>query len=124
MKQKLIAFVLKRINWGKLLPTLLRMVAEGDADEALGLTAAEGLRCYPLKRIYWWTAGKKTFAGAALLFVGAGLETLCASYPAWGWSCASARYVYYVGAALAAVGLVDGGTRAPWPAGTRKDSGQ
>lgn len=121
MRQKLIAFVLRRINWGKLLPTILRMVAEGKLDESLGLTAPAGLRSYPLKRAYWAAAGKKTFTGAALLFFGAGLETLCASYPAWAWSCEWARYVYYAGAALAAVGLVDGGTRAPWPAGTPKD---
>jgi len=133
VKQKLIAFVLRRINWGKVAPTVLRMIAEGKADEALGLTAppaAEGkwlarffhdLRSYPFKRAYWAAAGLKTFTGAVLLFVGAGLETLCGSYPAWGWSCEWSRYVYYAGGLLTAIGLVDGGTRAPWPNGTPKD---
>ncbi len=121
MRQKLIAFVLRKINWGKLLPTVLRMIAEGKVDDALGLNAPSGLRSYPLKRAYWGAAGVKTFTGAALIFIGVGLESLCASYPAWSWSCEWARYVYYAGAVLAAIGLADGGTRAPWPAGTPKD---
>jgi hypothetical protein len=128
VKEKLIAFVLKRINWGKLLPTLFRMIAEGRIDELLGLAAPltydeagrphPTLRHYPLKRFYWWNSGKKTFTGAVLMGLGAGLETVCASFPEFAWSCPASRYVYLAGAFLTAVGLVDGGTRAPWPSGT------
>lgn len=118
MREKLIAFILKRINWGKVLPTLLRMVAEGRLDQALGLTAASGIRAYPFKRLYWTTAGLKTFTGMALVGLGAGFETICAGFASVPWACTGARYVYLVGAALTAVGLVDGGTRAPWPTGT------
>lgn len=121
MKEKLIAFVLKRINWGRLLPTLFRMIAEGEIDARLGLTAPSGIRNYPLKRVYWFAAGKKTFAGMALIAIGTGFDAICAGYPSAPWSCTGARYVYWVGAALTAVGLVDGGTRAPWPTGTPKE---
>jgi hypothetical protein len=53
--------------------------------------------------------------GAALIGIGAGLEAVCASYPDLTWARSAARYVYYAGALLTTVGLVDGGTRAPWP---------
>lgn len=112
MKEKLLAAVLKRINWGKLLPSIFRMIAEGDVDRVLGLKSE------PIKRVYWLLAGKKTFIGAALLGLGTGLEAVCAGYSDIAWACPASRYVYMAGALLAAVGLVDAGTRSPWPAGT------
>ena len=113
MKAKLIAFALKRLNVSKWLPTLFKMIAEGKADELLHLKGT------PLSRAYWALAGKKTWLGMAFTAIGAALETLCSLYPdAAPWSCPAARYLYIVGAALAGIGLIDGGTRSPYPAGT------
>lgn len=89
----------------KVIPSLLRMWAEGK----LGA---------PAQKLYWLLAGYKTITGAVLLAVGTGLETTCAGYADYAWTCQAAPYVYMVGAALAAIGLVDGGTRSPWPSGT------
>ena len=112
MKDKLIAFILKRINWGALLPKLLRMVAEGKADEAIGL------KSYPLKRAYWFAAGKKTFTGAALTFLAAGFAGICGQYEQWPWACDASRYAMLAGVVITGLGVVDGATRAPWPDGT------
>ena len=95
-------WIAKRINWGALVPKILRDVGEGKYGETP-------------KRLYWFAAGKKTFIGAFLLALGAGLETVCAGYPDMAWACEASRWVYYTGAVLTSVGLVDGGTRAPWP---------
>jgi hypothetical protein len=97
------------------------MVAEGKLDEAVGLTAASGLRSYPLKRAYWATAGVKTFTGAALAFLGAGFAGVCGSYAEFPWACTASRWAVAAGILLAGVGLADGGTRAPWPEGTPKE---
>jgi hypothetical protein len=100
-----------RGNWGKLLRMLLKAIAEGELGEVPS-------------RVYWWAAGKKTLTGAVLLGAGAALETVCASFPDFAaWACPAARYVYYAGALLTTVGLVDGGTRAPWPTGTTIEPG-
>jgi len=113
MKEKLIAFALKRLRISKWLPTLFKMIAEGRADELLHLKNA------PLARLYWWSAGKKTWTGMALTAAGAALETLCTLYPdAAPWSCPAARYLFRVGTFLAGLGLIDGGTRSPYPAGS------
>jgi hypothetical protein len=92
-------------RWGSILPAILRAAAEGQLGE-------------PVKRAYWVAAGYRTFTGAVLVGLGAALETVCGSYPDMAWACPAARYVYIAGGLLAAVGLVDGGVRAPWPAGT------
>lgn len=94
-------------NWGRLLPLLLKAVAEGELGE-------------PAKRVYWWMAGKKTFTGVVILGASAGLEAVCASHGIQG-ACDAAHWLYLAGAALTAIGLVDGGTRSPWPTGTAKD---
>ena len=112
MKEKLIKFVLKRINWGALLPKLLRMAAEGKVDEAIGL------KSYPLKRFYWWTAGKKTFTGAALTFLGAGFAGICGQYEQFPWACDASRCATAAGVAIMGLGVVDGAHRSPWPDGT------
>lgn len=93
-------------KWGAILPALLRAAAEGSFGE-------------PVKRAYWWAAGKKTVTGAILLAAGAGLEVLAAAHPEWAWTSAWAGYVFTAGSILAAVGLVDGGVRSPWPTGTQ-----
>lgn len=95
-------------NWGRIIPTLFKAIAEGQFGE-------------PIKKIYWWMAGKKTASGAILMAVGAGLETICANFPDYTWACPVSRWLYVVGGFLASVGLVDGGTRAPWPDGTPKE---
>ncbi len=95
----------------KLLPMLLRLWAEG------GLGA-------PAQKVYWFLAGKKAITGAILLAVGTSLEATCGSYPDWGWACPAARYVFWLGALLTSVGLVDGGVRSPWPDGTPKSERQ
>jgi hypothetical protein len=95
-------------KWGSLLPALLRAVAEGKLGERP-------------KAIYWKTAGYRTFTGAALVAAGAGLGAVCANYgEAMAWACKAEGWVMGFGALLAAVGLADGGTRAPWPEGTPK----
>ena len=94
-----------KAKWGAILPAVFKAAAEGQFGETV-------------KKLYWFASGYKTFTGAVLLAVGAGLETVCASYPEMSWPCAWARYVYYAGGILTTVGLVDGGTRAPWPKGT------
>lgn len=89
----------------KILPALLKAWAEGKFGA-------------PAQKFYWLLAGYKTITGAIILALGAGLETVCAGYPGYAWSCTAAPYVYMIGGLLAAVGLVDGGTRSPWPKGT------
>lgn len=89
-------------NWGKLLPMLFKSAGEGQFGPTV-------------RKIYWWTAGKKTITGMILLGAGAALETLCGSYPSIPWSCTASRVIFDVGAFLTTVGLVDGGTRSPWP---------
>lgn len=108
MKQKVLAFILKKLNWGKLLPSLFRAIAEGQAGETP-------------KKIYWFLAGKKTFIGALLIGLGTAGEAVCANYTGYQWTCEASTWIYYLGALMASAGLVDGGTRAPWPAGTPKE---
>ncbi len=91
----------------KLLPMLLKMWVEGGLGE-------------PAQKVYWFLAGKKAITGAILLAVGTGLEATCGSYPDMSWACPAARYVFWFGALLTSVGLVDGGVRSPWPEGTPK----
>jgi hypothetical protein len=108
VKDKVLAFLLKKINWGKILPVLLKKVAEGNAG--------------PLaQRIYWATAKYKTLTGAILLALGTGSEAVCGSFPQWAWTCEVGPWIYWVGMVLTAVGLADGGTRSPWPNGTPKE---
>lgn len=95
-------------NWGKLLPGVFKAAGEGQ----FGTT---------VQKVYLWSRGKKTITGAVLLGLGAALETVCSQYPVYGWSCAWSRYVYDAGIFLTSVGLVDGATRSPWPAGTPKE---
>ena len=92
-------------HWGRVIPAILKAAGEGDFGPAL-------------KSVYWFGEKYATVTGAVLWAIGAGLETVCASSPDFAWSCPASRYVYLAGAALTAVGLVDGGTRAPWPTGT------
>lgn len=94
-----------RGRWGSILPALFKGIAEGKFGELP-------------KRIYWFGAGHRTVTGAILLAAGAGLETIASAYPEWTWAAPAARYVYAAGAFLTTVGLVDGGVRSPWPAGT------
>lgn len=108
MRQKLLVFVLKKLNWGKIIPQVLRAAAEGRAGEMP-------------KKVYWALAGKKTFIGALLIGLGTAGEAVCANYTAYQWTCEASTWIYYLGALLASVGLVDGGTRAPWPTGTPKE---
>lgn len=99
----LVLKLLKRFDIiSKVLPTLFK-------------NAAEGRMGPQLRAVYWWLAGKKTVTGAVLMAVGAGLETLIPSFPEWTWLLPVSQWVYWLGGALAAVGLVDGGTRSPWP---------
>lgn len=99
-----IAVKFLRARWGSILPAVFKAAGEGSFGPAV-------------QRVYWAIAGKKTFVGAVLLAACAGLETICASYPEMPWACSAARIVFLVGAFLASVGLVDGGTRSPWPRG-------
>ena len=91
-----------KARWGSILPEVFKAAAEGQFGPKV-------------QAVYWWTAQYKTISGAVLMAVGAGLETVCASFPDMAWSCGASRYVYLVGGFLAVVGLADGGTRAPWP---------
>jgi len=91
----------------KLLPMLLRLWAEGGLGK-------------PAQAVYWFLAGKKAITGAVLLAVGTALDATCGSYPQWDWACYLARGVFWLGALLTSVGLVDGGVRSPWPDGTPK----
>lgn len=102
---KVIAVRFIKARWGSILPAIFKAAAEGEFGE-------------PVKRVYWALSQYKTFSGAALMAAGAGLETVCASFPDFAWACPASRYVYLAGEVLAVVGLVDGGVRAPWPAGT------
>lgn len=96
-------------RWGSVLPTLLKAVAEGKAGE-------------PAKAVYWKVAGFKTVTGAALGGIGAGLTFVCTSYGAtYPWACTASGWVMGAGALLFGVGLIDGGTRSPWPDGTPKE---
>lgn len=90
----------------KVLPTLLRLWAEGKLFGEKGA------------RVYWWLAGKKTVTGAILLALGTGLEAVAAGYPELAWAPVAARVIFWTGAALSSIGLVDGGVRSPWPKGT------
>lgn len=110
MKKMLQALAIRFLKgrWGTILPALFKTAAEGGFGE-------------PLKKVYWATAKYKTAVGAILIFVGAGAETTCASLPDLSWTCGVARWIYYGGMVLTAVGLADGGTRAPWPDGTDKE---
>jgi len=120
MKARLIAFALRRLDIAKLIPTVVKMLAEGRVDEALGLKA------YPLKRFYWFAAGKKTWTGVAFGIIGAGLEQLCGLSMALSpemaarlaWSCPAAHWAYVVFAWLVTIGLADRMVRSPYPAGT------
>lgn len=94
-----------KARWGAILPASFRAAAEGDFGPQV-------------RAVYWWAASFKTFTGAALMALGAGLETVCASFPDFAWACPASRYVYLAGQILTVVGLVDGGVRAPWPTGT------
>jgi hypothetical protein len=89
----------------KLLALLVRKIAEGDFGE-------------PLKRVYWWLAGKKTYIGMAF---GASWAML-----AWaqdvgvctmrGWDCAGwSTTLASVAAFLVLVGLWDGALRSQPP---------
>lgn len=91
-----------RAKWGSILPEVFKAAAEGKFGPVV-------------QKVYWATAKYKTVTGAVLLAAGAGLETIAATYPEWTWAAPAATYVYVVGGFLAAVGLVDGGVRAPWP---------
>lgn len=92
-------------RWGSLLPIVFKGAAEGDYGE-------------PIKKIYWLAAEYKTVTGAVLWGAGAALETVCGNYPGYSWACTYAAWPYYVGMVLTGVGLADGGTRSPYPAGT------
>lgn len=105
---KLLLKILKSTGLiSKILPALLRAWAEGGLGE-------------PAKKVYWFLAGKKAITGAILLAVGTALDATCGNYPQWDWACPGARYVFWLGALLTSVGLVDGGVRSPWPEGTPK----
>ena len=97
-----LVFKFLKARWGAILPEVFKAAAEGRFGPRLAA-------------FYWRTAQYKTISGAVLMAVGAGLETVCASFPDMAWSCGASRYVYLVGGFLAVVGLADGGTRAPWP---------
>lgn len=97
-------------RWGSILPQVLRAAAEGK----FGPQA---------KAVYWFGAGYRTVTGALLVGVGAGLASLCdTSGTVYPWACTAQPYVLTIGGFLAAVGLVDGGVRAPWPNGTPKET--
>lgn len=93
---------LVRARWGSILPELFKAAAEGKFGSMV-------------QKVYWASAKYKTVTGAVLLAAGAALETLAAAYPDMAWAAPASRYVYLIGGFLAAVGLVDGGVRAPWP---------
>lgn len=96
-------------RWGSVLPAILRAAAEGQFGPQV-------------KAIYWFAAGYKTVTGAVLIGAAAGLGTLCETGGAtYSWACGAQPWVLSLGAILAGVGLVDGGTRAPWPEGTPKE---
>jgi hypothetical protein len=99
---------LVRGRWGSILPAIFRAAAEGHFGPQV-------------KAAYWWASSFKTITGAALMAIGAGLETVCGSFPDFAWACPASRYVYLAGEILTVVGLVDGGVRAPWPTGTPKE---
>lgn len=99
---------LVRGNWGRVFPLFFKAVAEGQFGKVP-------------KEIYWFLAGRKTVLGAILIGVGTGLEAVCSSHPSYAWTCEAGTWVYWLGGMLAAVGLIDGGTRSPWP--TAPDGG-
>lgn len=92
-------------HWGKLLPPLFKAAAEGDLGPQV-------------KALYWFASKYKTITGAILWGAGAALETVCGNYPEFSWACAYAAWPYWLGVVLTGVGLADGGTRSPYPAGT------
>lgn len=102
---KTIAVRFFKARWGSLLPLIFKAAAEGRFGAAV-------------EKLYWLAEGRKTFTGAVLMGIGTGLEAVAAAYPELAWAPAAARVVFAVGACLSAVGLVDGGVRAPWPKGT------
>lgn len=105
---KSLALRLLKGRWGAILPAIFKAAAEGDFGPQV-------------KACYWWAAKYKTIWGAAIIGAGVALEAIAGTYPQWTWAAPAARWVYWAGALLTAVGLVDGGTRAPWPEGTPKE---
>ena len=97
-----------KAKWGSILPAVFKAAAEGDLGSGV-------------KWFYWRAAGYKTVTGAVLLGAGVGLEAVCSSYPDIPLSCQASHWCYLLGTFLTSVGLVDGGTRAPWPDGTPKE---
>lgn len=91
-----------KARWGSILPAIFKAAAEGQFGEGV-------------KGAYWFAAKYKTFVGAVLWGLGAGLESVCSNYPTMPWSCRVAVWIYYAGMVLTGVGLADGGTRSPWP---------
>jgi len=89
----------------KILPYIFRAWAEGGLGK-------------PAQKLYWFAAGYKTVTGAVIMALGTGLEAVAAAYPDFVWAPAAARAVFWVGAFLSSVGLVDGGVRSRWPDGT------
>lgn len=87
---------------GSILPALFKAAAEGEFGQ-------------PIKRLYWWTSGKKTAMGAIPWFIGAGAETVCSNMPQFPWTCDVSHWAYWIGMVLIPVGLIDAGTRSPWP---------
>lgn len=98
-----------RGKWGSILPMILRAIAEGKFGEGP-------------KKVYWFMAGYKTASGTVLTVLGIGLRAVCA--PEAEWACSSSNFLIVLGGILWQVGLVDGGTRAPWPQGTPKEDRQ
>ena len=103
---KLLLKILKSTGLiSKLIPGLLRAWAEGGLGE-------------PARKVYWFLEGYKTITGALLMALGTGLEAIAANYPDWTWAAPAARAIFWIGAILTPIGLVDGGVRSPWPRGT------
>jgi hypothetical protein len=95
-------------HWGSILPGVFKSAAEGDFGPQV-------------KATYWFMAKYKTVTGAVLMGLGAAAESVAPSHPEWPWLITVAQTVYYIGEVGVVVGLVDGGTRSPWPTGTPKD---
>lgn len=103
---KSLAVKLIKARWGAILPAIFKAAAEGDFGPQI-------------KFVYWKASQYKTVTGAVLWGAGAALETVCGQYPGYSWACTYAQWPYYVGMFLTGIGLVDGGTRAPWPEGAQ-----
>jgi hypothetical protein len=102
---KIIAVRFIKGHWGSILPGVFKAAAEGDFGPQV-------------RAVYWFASKYKTVTGAVLWGAGAALETVCGNYPTMGWACHYAVWPYYIGMVLTGVGLADGGTRSPYPAGT------